>query len=78
MPRKYVYKTEYREKNPKITHRRCKTCNEMKQISELETSYCCKKCYIITQGKERCEKCSLLKYISEFHKINKEHSEVSR
>lgn len=68
MPRNYTYKREYVEKNPKITHRRCKTCNTMKSISKMENSFTCKICYTITHGQKRCNKCSLLLYIDEFTK----------
>lgn len=68
MPRKYTYKEEYREKDPKIKYRKCKVCKEIKKIKKMENSFTCKVCYIAKHGLKRCKKCSLLLYISEFHK----------
>ena len=68
MPRKYVYRTEYVEKNPYIKFRKCLTCKKMVSIKKLENSFTCKVCYVKKYGLKRCKKCNLLKYISNFHK----------
>lgn len=69
MSRNYDYYPKYIEKDPKITHRKCKTCNKLTPIAHLENKYTCIPCYTVLWGKKRCKSCLMRKKTSMFKKM---------
>jgi hypothetical protein len=67
----YDYSSNYKEKDPQIKFRKCKFCNKIVKISELENKFTCKKCYSLINLKKRCKICNLRKFVTEFFKHNK-------
>ena len=69
MPRKYWYKTEYKERNPNVKYRKCQECKGIFHVGKMETSYNCKTCYTKINNRKRCSSCRLMKITSEFHRL---------
>lgn len=66
--KKYTYKNKYVEKDSNVRFRRCKNCQNICSIEELENKNTCLDCYSKITDQNRCKKCMLVKSKDQFYK----------
>jgi len=68
MPKEYDYSQKYVEKDPNVKFRKCKGCDQIKNVEEFEVKYMCSPCYTHLKGKKRCNRCYLRRPVEYFVK----------